>query len=197
MQKTIENVKRLEDELEDLKRQMDIETDRYTLAQYEILKRAWKINLKINPRYSKMQLAEYFEISYSRVKRLLSLDRMTNRTKELVKQRKISLFLVATITSSRNRHFQEEIVDKAIKYNYTTHDLKRMKISELSDLENIKDNRMMEVEQNGYTRKYSAYLGFQRALNNMNLFLTMPFSNFPQEKHKELRNRLKLLKNML
>ncbi len=169
--KKISDKEKLENQYEDLKRQMNIEREKYTLVQYEILRKAYSIGKKIERHFTKQQLAIDFNVSYFKVKRLLSLERMSNKTKQLVKQKKIPLFIVATITSGKNRFFQEEIVDMVIEKGYSSYDIKGIKIDQLSDMHKFEDMRMERVRKKGYTRIYSSYMGFNRAINNIFIFL--------------------------
>lgn len=187
----------LENTYQDLIKQMSIERDIYTLKQYNIIKKAWEVGKQIDITFTRKQLAIDLGVSYSTVKRLLTLQKMSMRTEKLIKDKKISLNVVAEITSTSKIYFEEEVVDIAIENNYTTYDIQKMDINNLRDLDKYKDRKMKKAEDEGYTRKFGAYMGFSRAINNMFIFLNMPLSNFPEVRHKEIKERTKSLSEQL
>ena len=96
--------------IEELKIQYESET----LKKFRILSAAYKIGKQLYPTFSIFQLAKDFGIPYTTTKRILSLERMSNTTKKLLKEKKISASQIAQICSTKNRQFQDEIVDLVI-----------------------------------------------------------------------------------
>lgn len=188
--KTEEKKKDLINTYDDLRRQMNIERDKSSLKQYYILKQAWEVGKKIQVRFTKKQLGIDFNLTVSTVKRLLSLDRMNEKTEKLAKKGKISISYVLDVTSRKNNFYQKELIEKHINEGWTTYNLQKLDINNLKNLDNFEDIRMKKIKEEGYTRKSSASMGYDRAINNIILFIHMDLNNFPVEKHPKIKERI-------
>jgi hypothetical protein len=181
---------KLGERYEELKKEMVAAKDQETLAKYKILNEAMKIGKKMHRTFSELQLASDFEIGLTTVKRLLSLNRASDKTWEHIKSGKISAFKVSQICSTKNRHFQEEIVEKVIDQELSTYDIKHIRVNNIEDLNKY---RFEKAIKEGYSRKNSAYKNFENAILRMKLFMSMDIVHFPRKTLPEIESRLKEL----
>jgi hypothetical protein len=169
-------IKKLEKLYLNLKEQLKKQHDSETLKKYQILSRAYKIGKLLNRNFSVFKLAKDFGLPYTTTKRILSLDRMSNNTKKLLKAKKISAFQVAQICSTKNRQFQDEIVKLVVEKKLSTQDIKNLKPHKLED---VKKFRLDKAVSQGFSRKYTAYKSLMYAVERLNTLLQLHLSDFP------------------
>lgn len=181
---------KLGERYEQLKKEMVAAKDQETLAKYKILNEAMKIGKTIHRSFSELQLAEDFEIGLTTVKRLLSLNRATPKIWGYINSGKISAYKVSQICSTKNRFYQEEIVEKVIEQELSTYDIKHIRVNDIEDLNKY---RFEKAIKEGYSRKDSAYKNFENAILRMKLFMSMDIIHFPSKHLPEIESRLKEL----
>lgn len=192
MIKTIEEIEELKKKYFMKKEELNALRSQITLERWRILSEAYKIGKEIWGRnYSVKKLALDMDIPRTTVIRCLSLDKANKRTWKFIKEGKISAFQVAQITSTKNKTFQDEIVDMVIKENLSTYQLKKLKVNSIEDMN--KERHRIAVEQ-GYTKKDSAYRSFSVWLNRGYLYLKIKKEHLPKSKQEELIKGLKRLK---
>jgi len=185
----------LKKEYEVLKFQFEKQIASETLKKYLILSKAYKIGKILNGfKFTRQTLAKDFQIPYSTAKRLLSLDKMTPKTKRLLHSGKISAFKVAQITSTKSHLFQDEIVDLVVSKELNSQDIKKLKPENVKDINEYKFNKAIEK---GYSRKDSLYLNFQNTANRLNSFLTLNIDSFPDTKKFEVLAKLREIKKQI
>lgn len=182
----------LKKEYESLKDKFEKQIASETLKKYLILSRAYKIGKILNGfKFTRQTLAKEFQIPYSTVQRLLSLDRMTPKTKRLLHSGKISASKVSQITSTKNLAFQGEIVDLVISKKLNTQDIKKLKPEKIED---VNKYRFDKAIKEGYSRKDSLYLNFSNSINRLHSYLTLNIDSFPDTKKFEVLAKLRELK---
>ena len=117
-----------EEEFKELKIQFfKIDTDE-TIKKWNVLSKAYKLGKKMYGNgYNTFRLSEDFDIPYTTAKRILSLDRATKKSWDLINKGKISAFRVAQICMTKNHKYQDEIVKTVIKDNLSTSQVKKLK----------------------------------------------------------------------
>lgn len=172
------------------KKLLDMRDD-ITLKRWKVLSKAYKLGKQVwGSRFTRERLAEDMDTPYTTVLRCLSLDRVNKRNWKLINEGKISVYKVAQICQSKNLTYQDEIVDMVIKENYSTYQIKSLKIGGLKD---ISKEKQRIATENGYSRKYSAYLYFNGWIERGDNFLLMDKNNLPEKKIKEIEKKLKSL----
>jgi len=163
-----------------------------TIEKWKILSRAYKIGRKIwGHHFSRQRLSFDMEIPLTTTLRCLALDKANKKTWKLINSDKISAFKVAQICQSRNKHYQDEIVDMVIENNMSTYNIKKMKINCFSDIN--KERHRLACEE-GYSRKSSAYEHFNHWIIRGNMFMLIKKENLPEGKIEDLEKGLKDLK---
>lgn len=165
--------------------------DDITLKRWKILSKAYKIGKKIwGTKFTREKLSIDMDIPYTTTIRCLSLDRVNKRNWNLIDKGKISVFKVAQICQSKNITYQDEIVDLVIKENYSTYQIKTLKVGSLKDIS--KEKHRLAIE-NGYSGKESAYRNFNMWIDRGHLFLIMDKDKLTNNKREEVINKLKIL----
>jgi len=178
-----------------LKRDMDKERSSETLRKYKILSRAYKLGKKIyGHSFSYTTLSFDFETPYTTVKRVCSLDRANINTWKKIRQGKISAFKVAQICSTKCRTYQDEIVDLVIEKNYSTYQIKELKIDSLKD---VKKEKLRLAVEKGFARKSTAYYSFCVAIGRMLQLLLLRKKQLPKAKYPMIIKKLKHLDNQI
>lgn len=183
-----EKRKRKKEHYEDLKRQMETQIDNDTLQKYRILSEAWKIGKELHgPKFTLNSLATDFELAWSTVKRIMSLRRANVGTWKLIDDKKISAYKVAMICSSKNIHYQDEIVEEVIKDNLSARSIKNMRVRQLGD---IKLWRVKRALDEGFKNKDNTYHSWVSVIRRLKLFLLMDVDSVRPSKRKDLLERL-------
>jgi hypothetical protein len=125
------------------------------------------------------------------VLRCLSLDRANKKSWELVEESKISVFKLAMVCFSKNKTFQDEVVNMVIEDKLSTLQIISLRINNIKDV-NIERHRL--AVESGYSRKSSAYANFRHWAERGTIFLLMDKSHLPENKIKDIESRLKKLK---
>ena len=175
------------------KKKLETLRDNITLKRWEILSEEYKTGKKVWGKcFTRERLAYDMDIPMTTVLRCLSLDRANNRSWELVKQKKISVFKLAMICHSKNRAFQDEIVDMTIEENLSTYQITTIRAK---DFEDINKERHRLACEKGYSRKDSAYTNFSNWTERGKLFLLMDKNYLPENKLGEVKTKLTKLKD--
>jgi len=174
---------------------LDAIRDDITLKRWKILSKAYKLGKSIwRNKFTKTKLADDMEMPMTTVLRCLSLDRANKRTWRLIRQKKISVFKVAQICASKNKAYQNEVVDMTIDGNLSTYQITSIKIRDFDDIQKEKHRIACE---DGYSRKSSAYFHFGRWLERGKIFLLMDKNYLPEDKIPEIKKDLKKLNQMI
>ena len=174
-----------------LKKDMDKERSSETLKKYKILSEAYKIGKKIyGHSFSYATLAFDFELPYTTVKRVVALDRANRNTWKKINSGKISAFKVAQICSTKSITYQDEIVDLVIEKNYSTYQIKELKINSLKD---VKKERLKLAVEKGFSRKDSAFCSFCVAIGRIEVLLQLRKKYLSKKKYPIIIEKLKKL----
>lgn len=173
------------------KEQLDIIRSNETLAKWKALSHAYKLGKRIwGSHFTKQRLAYDMELPLTTTLRCLALDKANKRSWKLVEQGEISAFKLAMICQTKSITYQDEIVDLVIKNNYSTYQIKSLKINKLSDIN--KERHRLAIEK-GYSRKDSAARNFKMWIDRGKLFLLLKKTALSEEKYNEIRKELKEL----
>ena len=176
--------KNIKEEFESLKKEFfKVDTDE-TLKKWKILSKAYELGKQINKgNYSVLKLSEDFEIPYTTTKRILSLNNATEKTWDMIKQGKISSFRVAQICMTKNKKYQDKVVDLVIKDKLSTTQVKKLRIDNRGD---IKQARLKAALEKGFARKSTAYKSLEETLNRVNNLLSIKKEDLPESKINEM-----------
>ncbi len=173
------------------KEKLDTIRDNATLAKWRALSKGYKIGKKIwGSRFTRQRLAHDMEIPMTTLLRCLSLNRATPKSLKLMKEGKISASKLAMITCSKCKTFQDDIVDLVIKNDYSTHQIKSLKVNNLKDVG--KEKLRLAVDK-GFTRQSSAASGFQNWIEKGKLYLLLKRAALSDKKFEEIKLELKEL----
>jgi len=165
--------------------------DDITLKRWKILSKAYKLGKEIwGSRFTRERLAIDMEMANTTVLRCLSLDRASKRTWRLIKEKKISVFKVAQICMSKNKVYQDEVVDMTIEDNLSTYQIASIKLKDFNDI--AKEKHRLACEK-GYSRKSSAYTNLQSWIERGKIFMAMDKNHLPKDKLPEIKTNLKEL----
>jgi len=109
---------------------------------------------------------------------------------ELVKEGKLSVFKLAMICQSKNKTYQDEIIDMVIEDDLSTSQISGLKVKSIEDVN--KERHRIACEK-GYSRKDSAYRNFCNWVERGSLFLLMDENHLPESGIEEIRDKLKRL----
>jgi len=195
-QKYIIQDKKLISEYEELKKQVENTKSKFTIDLYKILEQAYRIGKKLYGvrKFGYPHLARDFNLSYSTVVRVMSLNRASFKTKQLIKQGKIGSHKVALILQRKSRHFQDEIVNTVIKYNLSTDEIMKMNTESSEEINREKERIARDF---GFYQKANALRSWCGAFERMERALEISPKNLPNGKLKEVRKKAKKLKNKL
>jgi hypothetical protein len=186
-------------EFEELKKQFyEIDTDE-TLKKWKILSKAYELGKKMHgSTYSIFKLSKDFKFPYTTTKRILSLNRATKQTWDLINEGKITAFRAAQICMTKNHDYQDETVEMVIKEKLSTVQIKKLRIDNRGD---IKEARLTTALENGFARKDTAYKSLNDTLYRLNRLLNIKKDDLPQIKIDELivlmKNTKKRLSNKI
>ena len=173
------------------KEKLNIIRDNVTLKRWKILSRAYKQGREIwGSHFTRVRLAKDMELPITTVLRCLSLDRCNPTTWELIKAKKVSAFKVAQICMSKNRTYQDEIVQMVIKDDLTSYQITSLKVKKVDDLNT---ERLRVACKEGFSRQESAYKGFRNWINRGRLFMAMGKDKIPKDKLPLLKKELQQL----
>jgi hypothetical protein len=174
----IEKYKRLQKEF------LKIDNDE-TLKKWKVLSKAYKIGKEIYGQdFSVLKLSQHFEIPYTTCKRVLSLDKSTQKTWKLIREKKISAFKVAQINLTRNIKYQDQIVDAVITDNLSTSQIKDIRVTEKGL--NVKELRLEKAIKEGYARVNTAYKSLRDTTKRMIRLLDIDKKNLPESRISEI-----------
>lgn len=185
----------LKEKYEKLKEKLsDINHD-VTLKKYKILSEAYQIGKEIYGRkYSYFRLSFDFEVPYTTVKRICSLDRANFNTWKLINKKKITSFKVAQILYQYGPTFQDELIKLTIDNNLSTYEIRELRCKSLSD---IKKLRLKIAVNKGFARQSVAYNSFKNTMERMSTLMTIESEYLPKKKMPILKKDIKrLIKDM-
>jgi len=194
-QDKMKNNEKIIKEFEKLKKQFfKVDTDE-TIKKWEILSKAYKLGKQIHGNgYSVFRLSDDFDIPYTTVKRVLSLNRATKKTWDLINKGEISAFKVAQICMTKNKKYQDEIVKMVIKDKLSTVQVKDLRIDKRGD---IKEARLNAALEKGFSRKDVAYRSLKSTLDRLNKLLNMKMEELPESKIVKLIDIMENVKEKL
>ena len=174
------------------KEELDNLRDNITLKKWKILSKTYKIGKKIwGNSFTRERLSFDMDMPITTVLRCLSLDRANKKSWELVEEGKISVFKLAMVCFSKNKTYQDEVINMVIEDKLSTLQIISLRINNIKDV-NIERHRL--AAENGYSRKSSAYANFRSWAERGTIFLLMDKSHLPENKIKDIKSRLKKLK---
>jgi len=178
-----------------LKRMMSEELHSETLRKYNILSQAFKIGKKIHGSYfTKQQLSKDFEIPYTTINRILSLDKANEKTWDRINSGKITSYKAAQVLMQKNVYLQDKLIEVVIEDNLSTYQIKNMKDKSLED---IKQDRLRRAVKDGFARKETALFSFNATLGKLKQLLLLKKEYLPKNKLPELRRNLVRVREML
>jgi len=184
-------LKKYKEQYNQLRKDMNDERSSETLRKYKILSKASLLGKIIHGRhFTYVTLAFDFELPYTTVKRVCSLSKANKNTWKKIKSGKISAFKVAQICSTKCITYQDEIVDLVIEKNYSTYQIKELKINSSKD---IKKEKLKLAVEKGFSRKSSAFLSLCITIGRMETLLLMNKNHLPTKKYSLLSKKLKSL----
>jgi len=168
----------------DLKKQFSGIDTNETIKKWKILSKAYQLGKEIyGHNYSVQKLSKDFDIPYTTAKRVLSLDKATEKTWERINNDAISAFKVAQICMTKNNKYQDEIVEMVIKDNLSTSDITKLRVGNKGD---INVARLNTALKKGFARKDVAYRSLRDTLLRLSRLLRLKKSDFPASKIEEL-----------
>lgn len=180
--------------LELLKQYSSID-DSQTLAKYKILKEAYSLGIQLyGNSYTQSRLSDELDVPYTTVKRIMSLSKANKLTWKKIKQKKISVFRVAYILSTKDVTYQDEIIDMCIEKGLSTYDIKKMRINDYKDVEKA---RLQIAVEKGFARKDTAYLSLKRSIDRLYTLLDLSKEDLPEKKLVQINQKLINLKNKI
>lgn len=171
------------------KEELDIIRSNATLAKWKVLSNAYKLGKKIWGRnFTRERLAHDMDIPMTTTLRCLALDKANSKSLKLMKAGKISAFKLAMVCQTKDKTYQDEIVNMIIKDNISTYKIKTLKINKLSDIN--KERHRVAIE-NGYSRQSSAAENFQKWIDRGKMFLILKENALSKTKYTEIKKELK------
>lgn len=168
-----------------LKKKLETLNHNHTLEKYKILSEAYKLGKKMyGSKYSYFRLSFDFEIGYTTVKRICSLDKANSRTWQLIEDNKISSFKAVQVLHQHGSTYQDELIDMIIFNKLTTYDIRNLRCKTLKE---VKEQRLTIAVEKGFARENTAYLSFKTTVDRLNILLTLKPSHFPKTKIDLLR----------
>ena len=126
-----EEIEKLVKEYKALREEFIKTNHNQTLLKWKILSKAYKLGLEIKKgKYSISTLCLDFELPYTTVKRILSLDKANYETWKKINEGKISSFKAAQVLMSYDTLQQDKIIDKVIKENLSTYQIKMLRMKD-------------------------------------------------------------------
>lgn len=154
-----------------------------TLSKWRILSKAYKLGKEIKGvHYNLSTLCTDFDLPYTTVKRILSLDKANEETWKKINSGKISAFKVVQILMSYNTSEQNKIIDKVIKENLSTYQIKMLRIKS-------------KIINSDISRKYRNFQKVQSNSKKLSLLISkMNKRDFAEDKMESLKEELEELK---
>jgi hypothetical protein len=196
IQKNIDPKLSLVEEYKQLQKEfIKIDNDE-TIKKWKILSKAYNIGKEIYGQdFSVLKLSQHFDIPYTTTKRVLSLDRANERTWKLIKDKKISAFKVAQICMTKNIKYQDQIVDLVIGENFSTTEIKNIRITE-NGL-NVKTARLDKAIKEGYSKKSSAVKAIKETSTRMMKLLDLNKDDLLESQIPEIIEILDILQTKI
>lgn len=170
------------------KEELDIIRSNATLTKWKALSRAYSLGKKIwGSKFTRQRLSNDMDIPMTTVLRCLSLDRANKKSWKAVSDGKISVFKLAMICQLKSKTYQDEIIDIVIRENYSTYQIKSLKVNNIKD---INEERLRLAVKSGYSRKSSAADNFERWIERGKLLLLLKKSALSKERYKSIREEL-------
>lgn len=178
-----------------LKKELELIRSDMTLKKYKILIKAYKLGKKIyGHNYSYFRLSFDFEIPYTTVKRVCSLDKANFNTWKLINNKKISSFKVAQIIHQHGSTYQDELIKLTIDNELSTYEIRELSARSLDD---IKKLRLKIAVNKGFAREHVALKAFHDAIDRMATLITIEQDKLPKNQLPKLKREIKILiKNM-
>lgn len=171
------------------KEQLDIIRSNATLAKWKILSKAYKLGKQIYGRsFTRQRLAHDMDLPWTTTHRCLSLDKANAKTRKLINTGKISAFKVAMICQLKSLNYQDEIVGLVISQNYSTYQIKTLRVNNLKD---INKERLRLAVEKGYSNQYSAADNFQRWIERGKMLLLLKEKALSKKKYTEIKEDLR------
>lgn len=183
-----QNKEQLTEEYFKIKIELDKVIDSVTLTKYKLLSKAYKIGKKLyGISFSVNRLAIDYEMPYTTVKRVLSLGKANSDTWRKIRSKKISVFKVAQVLSTKDTVYQDEIIDMVIKNNLSTYGIKKIRINQYNDIKKTKTQIALDK---GFSRDYEASIKLKNTINRLNELLDI------DEKYLTISTKPELIKKL-
>lgn len=170
------------------KEELDIIRSNATLSNWKVLSYAYKLGKKIyGTRFTRQRLAHDMELPMTTTLRCLSLDKANKRTWRLINSGKISASKAAMITQTKSKTFQDEIIKLVIDENYSTYQIKKLRIENLKDIDREKIRLELEPQ---YSKKGHAARSFEIWIEKGKILLLMRESALSPEKCGRIKEEL-------
>lgn len=171
------------------KEQLDIIRSDETLAKWKVLSKAYRLGKRIwGNSFTRQRLAFDMDLPYTTTHRCLSLDKANKRTWKLIRAKKISASRVAYICQTKSKTYQDEIIDLVISKNYSTYQIKQLRINNLKDID--KEKLRLELEPK-FSQKGHAARSFEIWINKGKLLLLLKEKALSKQKYAEIKEELK------
>lgn len=169
-------------EYKSLKKQFIQMDHNETLEKWKILSKAYKLGKEIKGvHYSLSTLSIDFDIPYTTVKRILSLDKANENTWNKINNNKITSFKAAQILMSYDTDEQDDIIDKVIKEKLSTYQIKMLRVKD-------------KIISSDTSRKYRNFEKVQTNIKKLILLLDMNHREFTSDKLDVIKKDLEELK---
>lgn len=180
----------LKKEYEDLKEKATKGKDLYNLHMFAVLTRAYEVGKKIyGQHFSLNKLAEDFGVTRFYIKRVFSLKKANPKTRQLIKEGKISVTKVMEIICKEGATFQDEIVEQVVNNNLKISDIKRLR--SFKSLDEHREFQRLKAIETGYSERWAAARGFERAATSIRDALLIHPEELPRKRIDDVRGLLK------
>lgn len=174
-----------------LKKELELIRSDMTLKKYKILIKAYKIGKKIyGHNYSYFRLSFDFEIPYTTVKRVCSLEKANFNTWKLINKKKISSFKVAQIINQHGSTYQDELIKLTIDNELSTYEIRELRVRSLDD---IKKLRLKIAVNRGFAREHAALKSFMDTIDRMATLMTIEQEKLPSNQLLKLKKKIETL----
>jgi hypothetical protein len=132
--------KELIKEFLEIQTELDLLCSNRLWKQYKILSKAYKIKKTHNPKFTYIKLADDFNISYKHCKRLMCLEKCNLRTKELIRNGKISVNKVLIVVYEKPKDMQDEIIDWILKTKASNNEIHKYRTPNIKSEKGISND---------------------------------------------------------
>lgn len=164
--------------------------DVYNLATFQFLYKAYQIGKKIyGNSFGYERLAWDFKMPIKQVERILSLKKANKNTRELIKERKVSVEKVSIVLYCYNPSRQDELIQRLINENIKTYEIGE-KFREYRSIEQRRLNMQFDAIIKGFNSKRSAFRSLKRLHFSIKNYFERYEGRISPKKQEEILNIL-------